>query len=222
MLRAADGAYVRTIGSKGKRPGQFKDPRGVCVSSDGEHLFVVSYGDDRVQMLRVSDGAHVRTFGSPGRGVGQLGAPQGMCLSSDGELVFVVDSNNHRVQVFRAADGKHVRSIGAQGCDADDFFAPTDVDVCVSNGGEWLFVADTLNQRVQVLGASDGERVCSNRVGSAKNNPSLPNACVCRQTANFCLSVTPIGIVCTFSPPDARGRACTEQVSIYYCFVYLH
>ena len=102
VYRAADGTHLRSIGSHGSGAGQFIQPHGVCVSPNGEWLFVADCGNHRVQVLRMTDGEHVHTIGSRGGGDGQLQFPMDVCLSPDGNLLIVSDMDNHRVQVFTA------------------------------------------------------------------------------------------------------------------------
>ena len=65
-----------------------------------------------------------------------------------------------------------MRWIGSKGCGAGQFQQP--LDVCVSLCGEWLFVADRDNHRVQVLRASDGEHV--HTIGSTGNGDGQFNS----------------------------------------------
>ena len=163
VVRIEDGALERILGSCGQGAGF--SARRVCLSRDGEHLFIVDSRNHRVRVVRVSDGAHVRTIGSSGDLSDRI---HGLCVSPDGARMFVADRANHRVVAFRAADGTHDFSIGAalgdgstgtagtprSGNGDDEFMQPS--DVCVSPCGQWLFVADCGNARVQVRRASDG------------------------------------------------------------------
>lgn len=55
------GATLRSVGTEGRRPGQFKRPNGVAVS--GNLLFVVERDNRRVQVLALPSLATVATFG---------------------------------------------------------------------------------------------------------------------------------------------------------------
>jgi 3-phytase len=55
------GATLRSVGTEGSRPGQFKRPNGIAVS--GNHLFVVERDNRRVQVLSLPSLATVATFG---------------------------------------------------------------------------------------------------------------------------------------------------------------
>jgi hypothetical protein len=90
--RLSDGAYIRTIGSKGSGNGQFAGGYGgVAFDSEG-NLVVADYGNHRVQVLRYSDGAHVRTIGSQGAGAGQFQYPTGVAFDAAGHIVVVEEA----------------------------------------------------------------------------------------------------------------------------------
>ena len=67
------GRFVRTVGSRGTRPGEFTRPNGLAVS--GDLLFVVERDTPRVQLLSLPDFAPQGEFGS-----GELRAPYGIWL----------------------------------------------------------------------------------------------------------------------------------------------
>ena len=72
----------RRWGSGGEGPGQFRDPRGVAVSSGGD-IVVCDYGNHRVQPVFRSDGTFVRAWGSRGRAPGQFVHPSSVAVSSN-------------------------------------------------------------------------------------------------------------------------------------------
>ena len=82
------GERLRTVGSEGAGPGQFKRPNGVAVH--GDHLFVVERDNRRVQVLSLPGFEVVGTFGAS-----ELRSPYGIWLTETepGELeVYVTDS----------------------------------------------------------------------------------------------------------------------------------
>ena len=181
------GKLERTFGSRGKGAGQTLDPFGVCVSPDGELLFVAERNNHRVQVLRASDGAHVRSVGSKGSGHDQFKYPSFVCLSRDGAVLFVADTANHRVQVLRAADGAYVRTIGSKGQRPGQFKDPR--GMCLSLDGEHLFVVGFGNDRVQMLRVSDGAHVRSFGSpgrGNGQTSWELLKASAYRPTASNC------------------------------------
>ena len=119
-----DGAFVRTIGSKGSDDGQFGvGTCGLAFDSEG-NLVVADCCNHRVQVLRYSDGAHVRTIGSEGSGNGQFNYPRGIAVDGEGNVA-VFDHNNARVQVHRLSDGAYIRTIGSASKTPNREFQPT-------------------------------------------------------------------------------------------------
>ncbi|MCX7033358.1 MAG: phytase [Arenimonas sp.] len=82
------GATLRSVGTEGGRPGQFKRANGVAVS--GDHLFVVERDNRRVQVLSLPSLATVATFGEA-----ELQQPYGLFireLASGEREVLVTDA----------------------------------------------------------------------------------------------------------------------------------
>lgn len=68
---------------------------GICVSSDGELLFVcldTSAGDPCVKVIRTSDGAIVHTIDSRSSG-GRLGHTSGVCVSPSGDRLYMTSAD---------------------------------------------------------------------------------------------------------------------------------
>ena len=97
-----EGKLVRTIGTTGTGPGQFRCPAGVAVSPKGE-LYVSDNNNDRVQVF-TPNGVYVREFGN-----GQVRRPFRLQFSSDNH-VLVADNSNNRVVIFNH-DGALVSSL---------------------------------------------------------------------------------------------------------------
>jgi DNA-binding beta-propeller fold protein YncE len=74
----------------------------------------------------------------------------GVAVSRDGSTLLVLDWNggSHAIHEFRVADGSQLRVIGEQGTGPLQFRSPR--QVCIAADG-FAFVADTCNNRVQVL-----------------------------------------------------------------------
>jgi sugar lactone lactonase YvrE len=86
--------------------------------------------------------------GGRGGAPGQFDQPVGIAVGPRGRL-FVGDRNNHRVQAF-TRNGDFVRAWGREGTRVGEFREPHDV----AADGEFVYVADLWNQRVQ---AFDGD-----------------------------------------------------------------
>ena len=70
-----------------------------------------------------------------------------MALDDEGNIV-VTDEGSHRLHVFQPTDGVLLRTIGSFGTQPGQFIGPRAVAFC---GHGNIVVADTLNNRVQVL-----------------------------------------------------------------------
>lgn len=85
-------------------------------------------------------------------GLGELTRPVGVAYDSSTRLLYVVDSQAHDIKVFNAM-GRLVRTLGRRGDKPGEFNFPT--YLALANGA--LYVADTMNARVQVLDINSGQ-----------------------------------------------------------------
>jgi len=86
----------------------------------------------------------VEVIGEAGRNAGQFAAPTSLTVDRDGAL-YVVDSNNHRIQ--RIALNGDVKIYGKPGSAPGELWGPQ--SVAVHPGGQFFFVAEQGNNRVQ-------------------------------------------------------------------------
>ena len=123
---------VRKLGSSGSNIGQFNYPLGVAFDSRvHSHLYVVDYGNHRVQKFDTNSNNYLLQFGNEGASDGQLNHPYGVTIHCD--KVYVADCGNKRISVFQT-NGKYCISFGS-----DQLSGPHDVTVSVDNH---LLVAD--------------------------------------------------------------------------------
>lgn len=85
-------------------------------------------------------------------GRGQLQRPTGLARDAASGRLYVADTRAHDIKVFDAA-GRLERTLGGAGSAPGRFNAPT--HLALADG--LLYVTDSLNARVQVLRAADGE-----------------------------------------------------------------
>lgn len=121
---------------------------------DADRVFVVDSGKHRVAVF--SKDLKLESY----FGDSQLKTPTGVAVDAENRLVYVVDTEKQEVEVFDADTFKYLRAIGRPmkdlGDDAPGAMAkPTNVAV---DANALVYVADTLNNRIQVFDA-DGNFV---------------------------------------------------------------
>jgi len=118
--------------------------------------------DDRGTVF-VADGTLKRVFGYGPAGnlliaighEGELASPSGLAVDRAHRRVYVADATRHQVLGYSTEDGALVRTIGRRGSEPGEFNFPTNLTV---DARGQLYVADTLNFRIQIFNA-DGEFV---------------------------------------------------------------
>ncbi len=135
--------------SGSERPGRFKQPSGVAVSTDG-FIYVTDADVNRVQKFS-PEGEFIREWGKCGSELGQLDMPRGIAVDSLGR-VHVADSQNHRIQVF-TEEGDFIDAWGGPGNEPGQFNLPQ--DVLVTNAGD-VMVADYGHNRIQRFSPAGG------------------------------------------------------------------
>ncbi len=115
-------------------------------------------------------------FGTAGNASGQFDTPRGLTIAPDGSM-YVADSHNNRIEHFdptgnilqtfgQTSPGCPYASLPPAAVPLGTFCEPW--GVAVSPDGQWIYVADTWNHRVQKL-TSDGKPVKS--WGTPNYNP---------------------------------------------------
>jgi sugar lactone lactonase YvrE len=135
-----DKRAVSTIGDSGGSA--FSKPVGVAVDAAGD-VFVSDATLKRVLRF-TKDGTFIAAIGRDG----ELDNPAGLAIDRVRQLLYVVDSGRHQVVVYSVVDGSRVRTLGSRGGADGEFNFPT--NACVDGAGQ-LFIADTMNFRVQVF-----------------------------------------------------------------------
>ncbi len=152
---------VEFVGESGL--GRVAKPIGVAADDDGR-VFVADATLNRVFGF-APDGTLVIAIGHDG----ELENPSGLALDRKLQRLYVADSKKHQVLCYSAADGTFVRAIGERGVDPGQFNFPTNLFV---DGQSRLYVADTLNFRVQIF---DRAGQFLSTIGSQGDTPGTLN-----------------------------------------------
>lgn len=97
IFNAQTGDLERTIGTRGKREGEFNLALQVTTAKDGT-VYVTDSGNFRVQAF-AANGDFKMAFGQVGRKTGNFARPKGIATDADGNI-YVVDSAFGNFQIF--------------------------------------------------------------------------------------------------------------------------
>jgi len=152
---------VAFVGESGT--GKISKPVGVAVDGDGT-VFVADATLKRVFGYGL-DGRMTIAIGHDG----ELQNPSGLAIDRQHQQLYVADAKKHQVLCYSSADGSLIRAIGKRGVDRGEFNFPTNLSV--DRQGR-LYVADTLNFRIQVFDSA-GEVVKT--IGNQGDGPGHLN-----------------------------------------------
>ncbi len=156
VYNGTTGLYLAPQVARGAGAGQLNGPRDVAGDSDhSTRLFIADTGNDRISVWDVIGHTYVGTFGSTGTGNRRFEAPAGLWEGGDTaatESIFVADTGNDRISVWRYDAGTDTATwesrFGTAGARHEELEAPRSVAV---DADLRRFVADTTNDRVQIL-----------------------------------------------------------------------
>ncbi len=141
----SEGEFLFAFGEPGAGPGQYNRPQSMAFSADLSELFIADACNHRIVVVTPA-GEPLRVIGTAGRGQGELAYPYDVCVLDDGTLL-VCEFGNNRIQRF-SPDGHSRGLYGRVGTDDGELQYPWGIDAA----GETIFVLDSGNNRVQVLG----------------------------------------------------------------------
>jgi DNA-binding beta-propeller fold protein YncE len=135
------------FGSPGKGEGELAFPSGIYTTSS--EIYVSDTNNGRIQVFS-KEGKFLRGFGDIKEGPDSVILPVG--IGGFGSQIYVVDTFDpkHSIKVF-TPQGKVVYTIGSKGLNDREFNLPEGL---VVDGKGLLYVADTGNNRVQVMSLS--------------------------------------------------------------------
>ena len=117
--------------------------------------------------LKTDEVCFIDNFGSSGSSDGKFNEPSGLAFDEDNNLLYVADTDNDRIQVFEMVSGNtcpsgtdeiidgvcFVEEFGSAGNDDGEFSSPE--GLALSEDNKLLYVADTNNDRIQILSIAD-------------------------------------------------------------------
>jgi DNA-binding beta-propeller fold protein YncE len=141
----SSGNYLTQWGGSGSGNGQFHGAQGVAVDSSN-NVYVADFSNNRVEKF-TSSGNYLTQWGNFGTGNGQFFHPYDIAVDRSNN-VYVADLSNNRVEKFTSS-GNYLSQWGSSGGGAGQFSAP--VGVAVDRRGNFVYVADAGNARIQVF-----------------------------------------------------------------------
>ncbi len=138
------GERIKTIGKRGKNPGEFNFPTFISIDKNG-NVYVVDALNFRVQIFDKS-GNLINVFGEYGDGTGNFARPKGIATDSYGNI-YVTDALFHTVQIFDKSGG-FLYSFGEQGREKGQFWMPAGIFI---DKKDYIYVADSYNSRIQIF-----------------------------------------------------------------------
>lgn len=92
------------VGKEGTKPGEFKEPYYICVTSD-DHIFVSEHGNHRVQEIN-SKGTYIKDL----RSKDKMSEPGAVAITSGGHLL-VYDEKDKKVQIVNLDENRFSGSL---------------------------------------------------------------------------------------------------------------
>lgn len=202
--------FTRNSPGPGSGLGQLSGPTGIAVSSDGQIIYVVNAGNQRIERY-TREGKFLGIWDStndPGLALaydnGQ--GASGITLGDDG-LVYVADTWNHIVLVLDK-EGRVVRQLGQRGVltdigDGSDpatdpglFFGPRGIALLNNE----IYVTDTGNERIQVFGKDGTFLRAFGGFGSGEGQLIEPTGIVAGPDGNIWVADSGNGRVVVYTP----------------------
>ncbi|WP_250655611.1 NHL repeat-containing protein [Alkalimarinus coralli] len=144
----------------------------------GTALFLVSnYLSGFISVLQynpyLDDLVHFSFFGGHGSQPWQLNKPQGMAVNDATGDIYIADSGNHRIAHWRISKNGiigFINTYGEHGCGNGQFSCPSDVSL--DHKGN-VYVADQMNNRIQVLNSNGEYRYQFGQQGYGTDNDNF-------------------------------------------------
>jgi DNA-binding beta-propeller fold protein YncE len=164
--------------------GVLRFPEAVAVDAQG-NVYVADQLSYVVEKF-TDTGAFVGEWGSYGGGHGQFG-PIGGIATDGASNVYVVDSSHNRIQKFDT-NGNFLTAWGHQGSEVGEFNFGSSQDYTKPPGGgiavtgNYVYVADSGNDRIERFNLSGGEAMAWGTQGSGLGQFSYPRGVAANET----------------------------------------
>jgi DNA-binding beta-propeller fold protein YncE len=168
--------YVSSAIIGQRAEGVLRFPEAVALGTQGD-VYVADQLGYAVQRFGPT-GAFETEWGSYGGGHGQFGPIGGLATDPSGN-VYVVDSSHNRIEKFDA-NGNFITSWGHTGSEVGQFRFFSSQDPTkppgggVAVGGDYVYVADSGNNRIQRFNLNGGEAMAWGTKGSGPGQFSYP------------------------------------------------
>ena len=139
LMFDAHGEFIKSWGGEGNASGEFNVPHSIVVNGEGL-LYVADRSNQRIQVFD-AEGNYVRESSHPG-------TPCGLCMCRDKRHLMLAHGHMGRIMQLDPF-GKVLGATGGQGKGPNRYGEAHFLDV--SRDESEIFVADTLNWRVQRL-----------------------------------------------------------------------
>ena len=154
-------AYATTVSATGAHKLAISGPVGLGIDPTHGRVFIEDYSGDCVEVMTAGSFASDGTVGNSCTGVASLAnggynQPFGAGYDTTNNRVLIADTYNSRVQIFDGSSYAYIGTIGSDlggiGTGNANLWEPSGVTFDAATGN--VFVADTLNNRVQIFNAS--------------------------------------------------------------------
>ena len=205
--------------------GDFRDPSGMVIDDSNQILYVADTDNNKIKIFELTDGddcpndteevekdevCFVDDFGSSGSTEGKFDKPEGLAYDDDNDLLYVADTDNSRIQVFEIISGNNcpsgteeiidgvcfVEEFGSSGSTDGKFNSPSGLAIDLENG--ILYVADTNNNRIQMLSVPSGTSSSGSSSGSSSSSNDEPDTPKGLKAS----AASPSSIIITWDVPD--------------------
>ena len=107
QIFTSSGELIKCVGQKGRKEGEFDDPRGVTLYDN--QVYVCDSNNHRIQVFDLNLN-FVRSIATRGEGRGEFNAPNDVNFDTAGNM-YVADCGNGRVQVLDTS-GQFIQAFG--------------------------------------------------------------------------------------------------------------